>query len=128
MSEFPQNRSSCFSEEEVAAAAAQRFCLGNEEAHGEEEMLVVVDVDGPRTDAHARSTIALLMCALFLFLSLSNVSNVYRTQVKKKSEEEEKKNSKIREEKKRKLLISIKQTTTSFARARADYQAFFFLR
>ena len=88
MSEFPQNRSSCFSEEEVAAAAAQRFCLGNEEAHGEEEMLVVVDVDGPRTDAHARSTIALLMCALFLFLSLSNVSN--GTQVKKKVKKKKK--------------------------------------
>ena len=96
MSEFPQNRPSCFSEEEVAAAAAQRFCLGNKEAHGEEEMLVVVDVDGPRTDAHARSTIALLMCALFLFSSLSNVSNVSRTQVKKKV----KNKKKIREEKK----------------------------
>lgn len=100
MSEFPQNRPSCFSEEEVAAAAAQRFCLGNKEAHGEEEMLVVVDVDGPRTDAHARSTIALLMCALFLFSSLSNVSNVSRTQVKKKSEEEKKNSQKYERKKK----------------------------
>jgi len=75
MSEFPQN---CFSvAEEEVAAAAQRFCLGKKEAHEEEEMLVVVDdvaVVGPRIDAHARSTIALLI-RVILF-RLSNVSNV----------------------------------------------------
>ena len=88
MSEFPQNRPSCFSvaaAEEVAAA--QRLCLGNKEAHGEEEMLVVVDVVGPRTDAHARSTIALLMCALFLFfVSLECLECVSHTSQKKSEE------------------------------------------
>ena len=100
MSEFPQNRPSCFSGEEVAAAAAQRFCLGNKEAHGEEEMLVVVDVVGPRTDAHARSTIALLMCALFLFfVSLECLECVSHTS-QKKVKNKKKKLKKIREEKK----------------------------
>jgi hypothetical protein len=77
MSEFPQNRR-CFSvAEEEVAAAAQRFCLGKE-PHDEDEMLVVVVVVvvvvGPRIDAHARSTIALLIRVILL--RLSNVSNV----------------------------------------------------
>ena len=86
MSEFPQNRPSCFSEEEVAAAAAQRFCLGNKEAHGEEEMLVVVDVDGPRTDAQARSTIALLMRVILCFVSRECLECVSHTSQKKSEE------------------------------------------
>lgn len=65
VSEFPQNRLCCFSVAEEVAAAAQRFCL-RKDAH-EEEMHV--DDVGPRTDARARSTIALLMRVILCFVS-----------------------------------------------------------
>lgn len=83
MSEFPQNRR--FSVAEEVAAAARRFCL-RKEAHGE-EMHVVDDV-GPRADAHARSTIALLMRVIITFC-LSRMSRMCRTQIRKKTQKYE---------------------------------------
>ena len=105
MSEFPQNRR--FSVAEEVAAAAQRFCL-RKEAY-EEEMHVDDDV-GPRADAHARSTIALLMRVIMKFC-LSRMSRMCRTQIRKKTQKYE-----HRIGKKDELLISI---TTTFERARA---------
>jgi hypothetical protein len=82
MSEFPQNRR--FSVAEEVAAAARRFCL-RKEAH--EEEMHVVDV-GPRADAHARSTIALLMRVIMKFC-LSRMSRMCRTQIRKKTQKYE---------------------------------------
>jgi len=82
MSEFPQNRR--FSVAEEVAAAAQRFCL-RKEAY--EEEMHVVDV-GPRADAHARSTIALLMRVIMKFC-LSRMSRMCRTQIRKKTQKYE---------------------------------------
>lgn len=79
MSEFPQNRR--FSVAEEVAAAARRFCL-RKEAH--EEEMHVFDV-GPRADAHARSTIALLMRVIMKFC-LSRMSRMCRTQIRKKTQ------------------------------------------
>ena len=85
MSEFPQNRL-CFSVAEEVAAAARRFCL-RKEAHEEEMHVVDVDV-GPRADAHARSTIALLMRVIMKFC-LSRMSRMCRTQIRKKTQKYE---------------------------------------
>ena len=111
MSEFPQNRPSCFSVAAAEEVAAAQRCLGKE-PH-EEEMLV--DVVGPRIDAHARSTIALLMCVISVFVSLECLECVSHTGQKNEEEKKKLKNTSIG--KKRTLLISIKQRHHLHARA-----------
>ena len=97
MSEFPQNRLCCFSVAEEVAAAAQRFCL-RKDAHEEEMHVddddVVVDDVGPRTDARARSTIALLMRVILCFVSRECLECVAHKVLSKKCVCEEKKTQK----------------------------------
>lgn len=98
MSEFPQNRR--FSVAEEVAAAARRFCL-RKEAH-EEEMHVDDDVS-PRADAHARSTIALLMRVILCFVSRECLECVARKVL-----------NKIRRKKTQKYELLFRKKKTNF--------------